>query len=218
MRAMSLRLESVVWQRPGFSLLVDTVLEGPTSGLCGPSGAGKTTLLELIAGLRRPDQGRIRLGDEVLSDPLAGTWVRPEKRGIGYVPQDLALFPHLDVRHNLIFGHGKGGRPKPGLDHVCGVLELEKLLDRSIDRLSGGEKQRVAIGRALLAGPRLLLVDEPLTGLDDALKQRVLRYLLTVVDEFAVPMLYVTHSRAELDALGGPKFRLHDGRWESCPD
>ncbi|MFN0129810.1 MAG: ATP-binding cassette domain-containing protein [Verrucomicrobiales bacterium] len=215
---MPLCLESVVWRRPGFSLRVNAVLDGPTCGLSGPSGSGKTTLLELIAGLRRPDHGRIQLGDEVLFDSLTGTRVPPENRGIGYVPQDLALFPHFDVRRNLTFGHRTGGRPKPALDHVTGVLELEKLLARSIHSLSGGEKQRVAIGRALLAGPRLLLVDEPLTGLDEALKQKVFSYLLAVVDEFAVPMLYVTHSRAELDALGGPRFQLHEGQWESCPE
>ncbi len=213
---MNLRLHSVVWRRPGFTLRVDAGIEGHLCGLCGPSGAGKTTLLEIIAGLRRPDQGRVVLDGQVLSDASDGTWVPPEQRGVGYVPQDLALFPHLDVRGNLYFGHRPDGAASalaPG--RVIDVLEIGRLLGRPIDQLSGGEKQRVALGRALLASPRLLLLDEPMTGLDDTLKHRALACVRAVVEELLVPVIYISHSQAELDALGAPRFLLRDGAWVS---
>lgn len=208
---MMLRLENLVLKLPAFTLRADAALNGPVSTLSGPSGAGKTTMLEMIAGLRRPDEGRIVLGDEVLTEGRSGRLVPPEKRGIGYVPQDLALFPHLSAGANLLFGFRPGAENAQLPDRVIDILKLSGLLPRSVAQLSGGERQRIAIGRALLARPRLLLLDEPLTGLDDVLKQRVLEHLLVVVEEFRVPVVYVSHSQSELAALGGEMFALMGG-------
>ncbi|MDH4065362.1 MAG: ATP-binding cassette domain-containing protein, partial [Acidobacteriota bacterium] len=143
-------------------------------GLFGPSGSGKTSLLEVIAGLRTPDHGRISVADAWLLDTDACLDVPVHQRRVGYVPQDVALFPHLDVRRNVTYGKrqaaaagpGPGGSPgaRQDLDHVCATLEIAHLLERRIGELSGGERQRVAIGRALMSGPRLLLLDEPLAA------------------------------------------------------
>ncbi len=207
---MSLVIEKLVLPLAEFSLEVDLKLSAPVTGLTGPSGAGKTTLLELIAGLRRPQQGIIRLEGERLTDSALGHFLAAEKRRVGYVPQDLALFPHLDVRANL----GYGLRQKDGglLDKVIEVLELPTLVKRSIAGLSGGEKQRVALGRALLAGPRILLLDEPLSNLDDRLKEKILPYLHRIRCEFAVPMIYVSHSKAELGGLCDEVLVMREGR------
>ena len=190
-----------------FTLEVDAMLAGRVTAVFGASGAGKTTLLEIIAGLRRPAAGRVSIGDTVLTDVAARVAVPPARRAVGYVPQDGALFPHLSVRENLRYGLvARGGAPEGGAaglsyEHVVEVLEIGALADRAIGTLSGGEKQRVALGRALLAAPRLLLLDEPLAGLDAALKERLLPCLARVRDEFGVPMLCVTHSPDEVMAL-----------------
>ena len=196
---MSLVLENLVLPLADFTLRVDVKLTAAVTGLSGPSGAGKTSLLELIAGLRRPQSGSITLDDLVLTDVGSKCFLAPEKRGVGYVPQDLALFPHLDALANLRYGlrHDENGL----LEKVVDVLELTALTKRSIGSLSGGEKQRVALGRALLAGPKILLLDEPLSNLDDRLKEKILPYLHRIRREFAVPMIYVTHSQAELSGL-----------------
>ena len=196
---MSLVLENLVLPLADFTLRVDVKLTAAVTGLSGPSGAGKTSLLELIAGLRKPQNGRITLDDLVLTDVGSKCFLAPEKRGVGYVPQDLALFPHLDALANLRYGlrHDENGL----LEKVVDVLELTALTKRSIGSLSGGEKQRVALGRALLAGPKILLLDEPLSNLDDRLKEKILPYLHRIRREFAVPMIYVTHSQAELSGL-----------------
>lgn len=208
---MILRLEAVEWRCAGFTLRVDAVWPGPVTLVSGASGAGKTSLLELIAGLRRPQAGRIVIDDEVVAEPRPGRWVPPEHRRIGYVPQDLALFPHLTAGQNLLFGRRAGRAGGPDWGRVVEVLEVGPLLDRAVSRLSGGEKQRIALGRALLAHPRFLLLDEPLTGLDDRLRDRVLSYIRTVIDEFQVPTVYVSHSRRELEAIGGDVFVLEGG-------
>ncbi len=207
---MSLVVEKLVLPLAEFTLEIDMKLSAPVTGLTGPSGAGKTTLLELIAGLRRPQQGSIRLDREMLTDAASGDFLAPEKRRVGYVPQDLALFPHLDVRANLCYGlrHKEGGL----LEKVIEVLELPALVMRSITGLSGGEKQRVALGRALLAGPQILLLDEPLSNLDDRLKEKILPYLHRIRREFAVPMIYVSHSKAELGGLCDEILVMREGR------
>lgn len=182
-----------------FDLGVDLVLESRVTSLFGPSGAGKTTLLEIIAGLRRPHSGQVEMDGEVLFSSARGIHVPPRERGIGYVPQEGALFPHRSVRGNILYGrrHARRGAPIP-MDHVVQVLEIEPLLERRVSQISGGERQRVALARALLSTPRLLLLDEPLAALDASLKEKVLPYLLRVRDEFKMPMLYVTHSATEV--------------------
>lgn len=185
-------------RRGAFDLDVSFACEGAATALFGPSGAGKSTILGAVAGLIRPAAGRVRLGEETLFDSERGAWLPPERRRVGMVFQEGLLFPHMGVRANLLFGRRRAGPEAPGLDRVAELLDLGPLLGRRPATLSGGEKQRVALGRALLSGPRLLLLDEPLSGLDQALKNRVLPYLRRVRDELAVPILYVSHSLSEV--------------------
>jgi molybdate transport system ATP-binding protein len=178
--------------------------------LVGPSGAGKTTLLEIIAGLRRPATGRIAVAEHVLLDTAAGIEVPPRHRRIGYVPQDLALFPHLDVRRNILFGSGRGARLP--LERVIDLLELAPLLDRPIAGLSGGERQRVALARALMSGPDLLLLDEPLAALHASLRDRILEDLRHVRDDLRMPLMYVSHDPDEVRAIADWVLVLEGGR------
>ncbi len=205
---MKLELAGIRLPLQPFTLEVEATLAAAASGICGPSGAGKTSLLELIAGLRRPAAGRVSLDGEVLTDTARGVFLPARHRRIGYVPQDGALFPHLSVRGNLLYGRRNGDVP----DAVVEVLALGPLLDRGIRQLSGGERRRVALGRALAAGPRLLLLDEPLSGLDGALRERVLGHLRMVRDELGVPMLYVSHDLNELAALCTELLVIERGR------
>jgi molybdate transport system ATP-binding protein len=200
---MNLLLKKIVLPLADFSLQVDVEIQSQVTAIFGPSGAGKTSLLDLIAGLRRPKTAFIQLGDRVLTDTIARTTVPTRSRQIGYVPQDLALFPHLSVRQNLLYGHKGDASSDPifSYNHVTEVLEIASLADRRIGNLSGGEKQRVALARALLASPQILLLDEPLASLDTGLKSRIIPYLARIRDEFHVPMLYVTHDWNEVQAL-----------------
>ncbi len=211
---MSVILEHLRLPLAHFTLEVDAVLEGRVTAVFGPSGAGKTSLLELVAGLRRPAAGAVRVAGRTLTDAGAGVFVPVEQRSIGYVPQDGALFPHLSVRRNLLYGFAAGRSRAEGLsfDHVTEVLEIRPLVERSTPTLSAGEKQRVALGRALLASPGLLLLDEPLSGLDSPLKQRLMPYLQRVRDEFGVPMICITHSPGEVVALCDDVLVLNSGR------
>ena len=196
-----------------FRLEADLLAQGNVIGIFGESGAGKTTLLEIVAGLRRPASGRIAIDGLFLMDSPKSIFQPPEQRGIGYVPQDLALFPHLSVRHNLAYGH-KPAVAKTGINlaHVTGVLGIETLLDRAISELSGGQKQRVAFARAILSSPRLLLMDEPLASLDQELKLAILPYLKRIRDEFKIPMLYVSHSPDEVAELCDQVIVMRDGK------
>ena len=199
---MSLVLKNIVLPLADFVLEADVELRGRVTAVFGPSGAGKTSLLDLIAGLRAAPSALIRLDETVLADTVKHISVPARRRGIGYVPQDLALFPHLSVRQNLLYGRNSRA-PGPGFtfEHVAEVLEIQPLIARGVTELSGGEKQRVALARALLASPRLLLLDEPLASLDVTLKEKIIPYLARVRDEFQIPMLCVTHDRFEALAL-----------------
>jgi len=198
----------------GFTLDAAFTLQTSITVLSGRSGSGKTTILSILAGLRRPDRGRIRLDSTVLFDSDARMDLPPEARRIGYVFQDYLLFPHLSVRRNLLYGWRR--RPAdaqpPSLERVVEVLELGELLDRLPHTLSGGQRQRVALGRVLLCGPRLLLLDEPLASVDEALRERVLGYIEQVLHEWDIPTLYVTHNAAEAERLARQRVCLEAGR------
>jgi molybdate transport system ATP-binding protein len=196
-----------------FVLEADFELRTPRTAIFGPSGAGKTSLLETIAGLRCPTTATIKL-DEKIFENIAGKFSLPIRlRRIGYVPQDDSLFPHLSVRHNLLYGNRENSTDgRPALEHVIRFLQIKELLERDVRTLSRGENQRVVIGRALLSGPRLLLLDEPLTGLDSKLKDSILVQLRSLHHEFGVPILYVTHDRAEAVATCEEVLLLEAGK------
>lgn len=212
---MNLLLRNISLPLAHFTLEVDAEIQSQVTAVFGPSGAGKTSLLDLIAGLRRPHSAFVRLESQVLTDTAAGIEVPTRHRQIGYVPQDLALFPHLSVRQNLLYGYKTrtGSSPLFSSRHIAQVLEIESLAERRVGRLSGGEKQRVALARALLASPRLLLLDEPLASLDTGLKSRIIPYLRLIRDEFRLPMLYVTHDWNEVEALCQEALILEQGRF-----
>jgi molybdate transport system ATP-binding protein len=198
-----------------FDLEVTLAAGGPVTGIFGPSGAGKSSLLETVAGLRRGAAGTIRLGERVWLDTAAGRCLPAEEREVGFVPQDSLLFPHLDVRRNLLAGSGRarrrGGDPQALFARVCDLLELGPLLDRGVAALSGGERRRVALGRALCSGPRLLLLDEPLASLDLPLRRRLLPFLRRIRAELTTPMLLVSHDPIEVQALCDEMIVLNDG-------
>lgn len=194
-----------------FDLDVSLELAKPVTALFGPSGAGKTTLLETLAGLRRPAEGEIRIGDETVFSSAEGISLPPERRGFGYVPQDALLFPHMNVGRNVRYGMRRELGPL-SVASVVAALEVEHLLDRSPGELSGGERQRVALARALVSGPRLLLLDEPMASLDVDLKARILPYLRRVRDLFRIPALVVSHDLSDVMSLADDVIVLVQGR------
>lgn len=204
----------------GFRVEATFATPARVTALFGPSGSGKTSILSMIAGLRRPDAGSIRLSGRALFDRSVGINVRPESRHIGYVFQDSLLFPHLSVFGNLKYGWRRRppriGTAGQEWKRVVSVLELSDLLDRMPHTLSGGQRQRVALGRALLSSPQLLLFDEPLAGLDDTLKQRVLAYIEQALQQWQVPTVYVTHNADEARRLATFAVRLHEGRVQAA--
>ncbi len=173
------------------------------TALLGPSGAGKTSVLDMIAGLVRPDRGRIVVAGAVLFDSAAGICLPPEARACGYVFQDYRLFPHRSVRENLLYGWRLAPAARRWItpEDVIAFLGIGALLDRAPRTLSGGEAQRLAIGRALLSGPRVLLLDEPLSSLDPPRRDEIMRLIERIRDELKLPILYVSHDRAEVDRL-----------------
>jgi molybdate transport system ATP-binding protein len=194
---------------------LDVAFQAPAgvTALFGPSGAGKSTLVNAVAGLLRPDSGRIAVDGWTLLDTASGCWLPPHRRRVGYVFQEGRLFPHLNVRQNLRYGRWFAGLADgEDFGHVVELLGLGHLLSRRPAALSGGEKQRVAIGRALLAGPRLLLMDEPLAALDEARKTEILPYLERLRDDTAIPILYVSHSLSEVGRLATTVVALDRGR------
>ena len=211
---MRLVLDDIRVPLKEFTMEVSVEIHGRVTGIDGPSGAGKTTLLDVICGIKRARTGRIVLDDLIIDDPERKTHVPTRERKMGYVPQDLALFPHMTVRRNLLYGHNSEMEAPPlfRFDHVIEVLEIGNLVERDVTQLSGGEKQRVSLARALLSSPRLLLLDEPLASLDHALKAQIISYLRRVRDEFQMPMLLVSHNVEEIEQLCDEAFTLNRGK------
>ena len=209
-----MRLEVSVARRLGaFALEAAFASGGGVTALFGRSGSGKTSVLNAIAGLLRPERGRIALDGEPLFDAAAGVDVAAHRRRIGYVFQEGRLLPHLTVRQNLLYGRRFARGPGAvTLDKVTELLGLAALLERRPHDLSGGEKQRVAIGRALLADPRLLLMDEPLAALDAPRKSEILYYIERLRDEVGVPIVYVSHSLDEVVRLADTVVVMSEGR------
>lgn len=202
---MSVELRDVALTLAHFRLEVTLALHAKTTAIYGPSGSGKTSILEIIAGLRLPERGAVLLnGRDVTNVPA-------RERRVGYVPQDDALFPHLSVKHNITYGGAMQSE-------VVEVLELGALLDRGVRKLSGGEKKRVALARALLSKPEVLLLDEPLAGVDLELRARVLEHLVRVRDVFRVPIVLVTHQREEVEALAEEVVLLNRGKVDEGPE
>jgi molybdate transport system ATP-binding protein len=197
----------------GLEVKFNTESRGVTA-LFGQSGSGKTSVVNMMAGLLRPDRGRIVVDDLTLFDSEQGIDLPPEKRRLGYVFQEDRLFPHLTVRGNLTYGSKRAARNgnAVSLDQVAKVLDITALLDRRPGSLSGGEKQRVAIGRALLANPRLLLMDEPVASLDNRRKNEILPFIERLAGEFSIPIIYVSHSAEEIVRLADTLVLLSGGK------
>ncbi|TBR30662.1 MAG: molybdenum ABC transporter ATP-binding protein, partial [Reyranella sp.] len=210
---MSLDID-VDHRRGNFRLQARFTAAPGLTALFGRSGSGKTSLVNIAGGLIRPDRGRIAIDGQTLVDTERGVCVPAHRRRIGYVFQDSRLFPHLSVRRNLLYGRwfarGDGGAAAD-LGSVVELLGIGHLLERDPDSLSGGEKQRVAIGRALLARPRLVLMDEPLASLDEARRAEILPFIERLRDEAGVPILYVSHSVAEVARLATTVVILSEG-------
>jgi molybdate transport system ATP-binding protein len=197
------RFEQVRLSLSDFDVVLDAGISANVTALFGPSGSGKTSILELIAGVRRPAFGRIYLrGEDVTGRPA-------RERHVGYVPQDDALFPHLSVGRNIRYGSsGDDSR----IEQILEVLEIGPLVRRAVRSLSGGERKRVALARALATAPALLLLDEPLAGVDHQLRDRILTYLRRVRAEFAIPMIYVAHDPAEVRSIADEIVVIERGR------
>lgn len=193
------------------------------TGLVGPSGAGKSTLFACLSGLSRPDDGHIVVDGVTLFDKRRGICIPPANRDIGIVFQDGHIFPHMSVRRNLLYGRRRAKHGLP-FEEVVALLDLGAHLGRRPASLSGGERQRVAIGRALLSQPRLLLLDEPLNGIDPARKQEVLAYLDRIACQSGIPMIYISHAPEEIRYLADRALTIRDGRiddavpWASLAD
>ena len=196
----------------GFELATKFRTTNGVTALCGPSGSGKTTVINLFAGLLKPQPGTIIVNNRKLVDTTSGTWLRPEERNLGIVFQDNLLFPHLTVKENLSYGKKRSPSRKVSLDQVTQILEIDDLLERRVITLSGGQSRRVALGRALLRSPDLLLLDEPLTGLEDDLKERVIDYLTRILGEWNIPILLVSHDQQSVEKLASQVISLDRGQ------
>ncbi|MEI8032893.1 MAG: molybdenum ABC transporter ATP-binding protein [Chlorobiaceae bacterium] len=197
-----------------FSLQVATDLSGERLGIFGDSGSGKTTLIHLVSGLLRPDRGEIHLDGECLFSSRKGVDLSPEKRRIAIVFQQAMLFPHLSAKNNLLYGYNRQRDAERSIrpEALIELLQLEPLLHRRVRHLSGGEKQRIALGRAVLANPRLLLMDEPLSALDDTLRFQIIPYLKSVSEEFWIPYLFISHSMTEMRLMAEQVIVVKGGR------
>ncbi len=196
----------------GFTLDAGFEADGRVTALFGPSGSGKTTILSLVAGLLKPQRGTIRLGERVLTDTTQGLLLPPERRRVGCLFQDHCLFPHLRVHANIAYGlRRRSGNGLP-LERVVQTLELEDLLDRYPQSLSGGQQQRVALARAIACAPDLVLLDEPLTAVEDVLRERIVSFIERAVGEFQIPTLLVSHNRDLVDRLATRVIAIEGGR------
>lgn len=205
---------SVQHRFAGFSINADFRAPHGVTALFGRSGSGKTSIVNAVAGLLMPDEGRISLDDDLLLDTSRKIRLRPHHRRLGYIFQEGRLFPHLSARGNLAYGSYFAPRnaPRENFDRVVEMLGIGQLLDRKPGALSGGEKQRVAIGRALLSAPRMILADEPLAALDEARKAEILPYLERLRDDISIPILYVSHSVSEVARLATSVVTIENGK------
>lgn len=211
---MELRMEVSKSFGGPFDLKTDFTVTGDQLGVFGASGSGKSTLVRLVAGLEAPDHGEIYLDGDCLFSSSKGINVPPQQRRVSIVFQDSCLFPHLSVEANLLYGYKRCPAKYRQIDveTLVSVLRLDGLLDRGVNRLSGGEKQRVALGRAILANPRLLLMDEPLSALDDALKLQIIHYLKRASEKFGIPYLFISHSLLEIRLMTDQVLAMGGGR------
>ncbi|MGS0708006.1 ATP-binding cassette domain-containing protein [Acinetobacter sp. ANC 3781] len=202
------------YRHADFSLNVELEMQQPLLGIVGASGSGKSTLLKNIVGLLKPQQGYIQFNQRILLDTKQNIHVPMHQRKIALIFQNALLFPHLNVQQNLRYAEKLVAKPerKFQFEEVLELLELRPLIQRKANQLSGGEAQRVSIGRALLSSPNLLLLDEPLTGLDSKLKQQILPFFKRMKDELDLPMIYVTHHPEELEYLGANILQLNQGQ------
>ena len=205
---------SLTKRYPGFALECEADFASGRVAIFGPSGSGKTTILDAVAGLTQPDAGEVRIAGETVFSSELRCNLPPEKRRIGYVFQDSALFPHMSVRDNILYGHrltaAERRKLRPG--QLVELLALGALLDRSVTGLSGGERQRVALARALATSPDLLLLDEPLAALDVGFRGTIIRYLKRITRELGTPIVYVSHSMSEVMALAEDVLVVDGGR------
>ena len=210
---MEVRME-VLKSFGAFNLQTDFTVSGEHVGIFGESGSGKSTLVGLLAGLSTPDEGEIYLDGECLFSSRKGINVPPQRRRVGIVFQQPSLFPHLSVESNLLYGFRRCAAQHRSIDFAAlvSVLKLDGLLKRGVNNLSGGEKQRVALGRAILANPRLLLMDEPLSALDDPLKFQIIQYLKRASEQFGIPYLFISHSLLEIRLMTEQVLSVAGGR------
>ncbi len=201
-------------QFAAFKCAVHFSLRNEKCGVFGPSGSGKSTLMNMLSGLIVPDKGFICLNGKTLFDSEAKINLPPDKRRIGVVFQHALLFPHMNVEKNLFYGMNRTNAQERHIDpdQLISILQLEPLLNRNVTKLSGGEKQRVALGRTILACPDLILLDEPLTGLDGQLKFQIIPHLRRVFSEFSIPMLFISHSLQEMRLMTEDVLVMHKGR------
>ncbi|RVU34039.1 molybdenum ABC transporter ATP-binding protein [Hwanghaeella grinnelliae] len=206
---------------PSFAIDAEIVIEPEESGivaLFGKSGCGKTSIINMIAGLLRPDAGKVAIDGRVLFDSAAGVDIPPYRRDVGYVFQDARLFPHMTVKSNLLYGAGRQSETRFDLGQITDLLDIGHLLTRRPGELSGGEKQRVSIGRTILSNPRILLMDEPLASLDGARKAEILPFIQRLRDELGLPIIYVSHSIEEVVRLADVMVLIDDGRVAASGD
>ena len=198
-------------QQGSFTLSVTDRSDCRALALFGPSGSGKTSIVEVIAGLRTPSRGTVCVGNRVLFSDKSGINLPARFRGVGYVPQDVLLFPHLDTRENIIYGCPKGTVAIERLAETVEFLNLNSILDRQVSSLSGGERQRVALARALLSDPDVLLLDEPMAAVDLPHRRRILQVLLRIRDELEIPLVYVAHAPDEIATIAEHVLVLDQG-------